>query len=51
MPCLKIGSRGSELALWQAHYVADRLRLVRPDIQVEIEVVKTKGDRVLDVAL
>ena len=51
MPCLKIGSRGSELALWQAHHVADRLRLVRPDIQVEIEVVKTKGDRVLDVAL
>lgn len=48
---LRIGTRGSPLALWQANHVADRLRAVagsRPVVLVEIETV---GDRVRDVAL
>jgi hydroxymethylbilane synthase len=43
MSFLKIGSRGSALALWQAHYVADRLRAVGVDSAIEI--IKTTGDR------
>ena len=46
---LRIGSRGSQLALWQANHIADRLRAAGN--QVEIEVIKTTGDKVLDIAL
>jgi hydroxymethylbilane synthase len=41
---LVIGSRGSKLALWQAEQAGDRLRLLRPEIDIRIEVVKTTGD-------
>jgi hydroxymethylbilane synthase len=40
---IRIGSRGSQLALWQASYVADRLR--NNGHAVEIEVIRTIGDR------
>src|SRR5215470_17367130 len=46
---LRIGSRGSKLALWQANHVADLLRA--RDLQVEIEIIKTTGDKITDVAL
>lgn len=46
---LKIGSRGSQLALWQANHVASLLR--ERGHQVEIEIIHTTGDKVLDVAL
>ncbi len=49
MPHLRIGSRGSQLALWQANYVADALR--KDGHTAEITVIKTTGDRVLDVPL
>jgi hydroxymethylbilane synthase len=49
VPLLRIGSRGSQLALWQAHHVAEFLRLQAH--QVEIEVIKTTGDKIIDVAL
>jgi len=47
---IKIGSRGSELALAQAHEVRERLMAAHgPDnIEVEIKVISTKGDRILD---
>jgi hydroxymethylbilane synthase len=46
---IRIGTRGSKLALWQAEYVAS---LIRPSgFQPEIVVIETRGDRVLDVAL
>jgi hydroxymethylbilane synthase len=48
---LRIGTRGSRLALWQAHHVADRLRPLaapRPVVLVEIQ---TAGDQVRDVPL
>jgi hydroxymethylbilane synthase len=44
---LRIGSRGSQLALWQAHHVAGMLRLAGHE--VEIEIIKTTGDRLQEV--
>lgn len=48
---LKIGTRGSPLALWQAEHVSARLRSLFPDIAVELVVIKTKGDKILDTPL
>jgi hydroxymethylbilane synthase len=45
---LRIGSRGSQLALWQANHVAGLLR--EQGHTVEIEIIKTTGDRAQDVA-
>jgi len=39
---LRIGSRGSQLALWQANHIADRLR--GAGYEVSIEIIKTLGD-------
>jgi len=44
---LRIGSRGSQLALWQANYIADLLRA--NNHTVEIEIIKTTGDRLQEV--
>jgi hydroxymethylbilane synthase len=41
---LVIGSRGSKLALWQAEQARERLRLLHPQIDVHIEIIKTTGD-------
>src|SRR5512146_2629305 len=49
MAKLRIGSRGSQLALWQAKHVAGLLR--EQGHSVEIEIIKTTGDKILDVAL
>src|ERR1700751_1979235 len=49
MPTLRIGSRGSQLALWQANHVAGLLR--SRGHNVEIEVIKTTGDKITEVAL
>ena len=46
-----IGSRGSELALWQANYVRSSLRAFFPEHSFEIKIIKTTGDELLDVAL
>lgn len=46
---LVIGSRGSQLALWQARYVAARLDDL--GVKTRIEVIKTTGDKISDVAL
>jgi len=46
-----IGSRSSDLALWQANYVKKELVKRNKNISVEIKLVKTKGDKILDVAL
>lgn len=51
MKQLIIGSRGSQLALWQAHWVRDRLREAHPGLDVEIKVIKTTGDRLSEQAL
>ncbi|MGH9638699.1 MAG: hydroxymethylbilane synthase, partial [Bryobacteraceae bacterium] len=46
---LTIGSRGSQLALWQARHVADLLR--RMGVETRIEIIKTTGDRLSTAAL
>ena len=48
---LVIGTRGSQLALWQANHVAARLRTAFPDLTVTLEAIKTTGDKILDVPL
>jgi len=48
---LRIGTRGSALALKQSGQVADRIRERRPGLSVELVVIKTKGDIMQDVAL
>ena len=48
MSTLELATRGSPLALWQAHCVAERLRAVHADLEVEIVEVRTEGDRVQD---
>jgi hydroxymethylbilane synthase len=46
---INIGTRGSKLALWQAHAVADRLQAAGLD--TEIVIISTKGDQILDRSL
>ena len=46
-----IGSRGSELALWQAEFIKGKLEKNNKNISVEIKIIKTKGDKITDVAL
>jgi hydroxymethylbilane synthase len=46
-----IGTRGSALALVQANWVKDRLEERHPDLAVELLIIKTKGDKILDVPL
>jgi len=48
---VKIGTRGSKLALWQANWVQSELHKKNPDLSFEIEIIKTKGDKILDVPL
>ena len=48
---IHIGTRGSKLALWQAHWVQGKLLKTHPTLSVEIIVIKTKGDKILDVPL
>jgi hydroxymethylbilane synthase len=49
MAKLRIGSRGSQLALWQANHISALLR--EHGHEVEIEIIKTTGDKITDVAL
>jgi len=51
MTLLRIGTRGSPLALWQAHHVTDLLRAAAPDVAVELVEIETVGDQVHDVSL
>ncbi|MGM0377333.1 MAG: hydroxymethylbilane synthase [Bacteroidota bacterium] len=48
---IRIGTRKSDLAMWQAREVSDALTRAFPDLNVEIVKITTKGDAVLDVAL
>jgi hydroxymethylbilane synthase len=49
MARLRIGSRGSQLALWQANHISALLG--EKGHEVELEIIKTTGDKILDVAL
>ena len=48
---LRIATRKSPLALWQAEYVRDRLLAAHPDLQVELVRMTTQGDKILDSPL
>jgi len=48
---LRIGTRGSKLALWQADFIKSELLRHFPDIDTSITVIKTKGDKLLDSPL
>ena len=46
-----IATRGSQLALWQANHIREALLSLEPDIEVELSVIRTRGDKILDVPL
>jgi hydroxymethylbilane synthase len=46
-----IGTRGSKLALWQAEWVQSELQKLYPDLVIELNKIKTTGDKILDVPL
>ncbi|HID4613718.1 TPA: hydroxymethylbilane synthase, partial [Pluralibacter gergoviae] len=48
---LRIATRQSPLALWQAHYVKERLEAHHPQLQVELVPMVTRGDVILDTPL
>ena len=48
---IKIGSRASRLALWQAEFVAAELKKFFPELEIEIVKVHTTGDKILDAPL
>ncbi len=51
MSTLRIATRSSKLALWQAEHVAQRLRTAHPGLNVELVPMTTQGDRVQDRSL
>lgn len=48
---LRLGTRGSPLALWQAKHVASRLEGLHPGLQVELVLIKTGGDQIASVPI
>ncbi|MBX7149622.1 hydroxymethylbilane synthase [bacterium] len=48
---LKIGTRASKLALWQANFVKDSLLKIHPHLSIILHPITTKGDQILDVTL
>jgi hydroxymethylbilane synthase len=48
---IRLATRGSALALWQARRVADLISQAAPRVRVELEIIRTKPDRLPDVPL
>ena len=48
---IRIATRSSPLAIWQAEYVQGRLEALHPGLQVELVRIKTQGDKILDTPL
>ena len=46
-----IATRGSMLALWQAEWIKSQIKNIYPDTEVELNKIKTTGDKILDVPL
>jgi hydroxymethylbilane synthase len=51
MPNLIIGSRGSKLAMWQSNWVKDQLEEAYPGLVINIEIIKTTGDKLTEASL
>ena len=45
---ITIGTRGSKLALWQANFIKSEIEGLFPDLDVELKIIKTTGDRITD---
>lgn len=48
---IRIGTRGSELALWQANWAKQQIQALVPEIPIEIKIIKTQGDHIQDISL
>ncbi|TCK92470.1 hydroxymethylbilane synthase [Natranaerovirga hydrolytica] len=48
---LVVGSRGSQLALSQTQWVIEKMKTCTPNLEIQIKVIKTKGDRIQNVSL
>jgi hydroxymethylbilane synthase len=48
---IRIGTRGSQLALWQARWVQSHIDRIRPDDTTQLVIIKTTGDKITDVPL
>lgn len=48
---LRIATRKSRLAMWQAEHVRDRLQAIHPGLEVELVAMATRGDKILDTPL
>lgn len=48
-PIIRIGTRGSKLALWQAHFM--QAELAKHGVQSELEIIKTQGDKIQHLSL
>lgn len=51
MKIIRIGTRKSPLALWQANFIRDSLQRLHPDLACELVELSTEGDRILDTPL
>jgi len=51
MKKLIIATRGSKLALWQSEHIKERLEKAHKNLEVELKIMKTKGDIILDTSL
>ena len=51
MPALRIVTRNSPLALWQAEWVRKRLQAIYPTLAIDLIGVHTTGDKILDAPL
>jgi hydroxymethylbilane synthase len=45
---IRIGTRGSKLALWQANFIKSEIEKLSSDFDVELKIIKTTGDRITD---
>ena len=50
-PLIRIATRNSPLALWQANYIAEQLRRIHPGLKTELVKMTTRGDKILDAPL
>ncbi|MBT4599785.1 MAG: hydroxymethylbilane synthase [Methylococcales bacterium] len=50
-PLIRIATRNSPLALWQANYIAEQLRRIQPGLKTELVKMTTRGDKILDAPL
>ena len=48
---IRVGTRGSNLALIQTNWAIDRLKEKFPDVEFEVKIIKTKGDKILHLSL